>query len=94
MKANKWQAARHGLEGGFVDPTTLLEDNPMKFRLAAMVLKSKIKPFTAKLGAESYLNNLDSIISGGTGAELMRRIYQDSGDFHRVIREIQQEFWQ
>ncbi|MBT8353696.1 MAG: YbdK family carboxylate-amine ligase [Desulfofustis sp.] len=94
LKANKWQAARHGLEGRFVDPTAILGDHPMQFRLAAMILKSRVSPYASKLGCDSYLEHLDSIISGGTGADHMCRIYQNTGDFHQVVRAIQKEFWQ
>ncbi len=94
LKANKWQAARHGLDGRFVDPTGLLVEQPLKYRLAAMVLKSRIEPFSVSLGSDLYLQDLDSIISGGTGADLMRRIYQHSRDFHTVVRDIQKNFWQ
>jgi carboxylate-amine ligase len=94
LKANKWQAARHGLEGRFVDPSTILGDQPMQFRLAAMILKSRVAAYASILGCESYLDKLDSIISGGTGADQMRRIYRNTGNFHQVIREIQKEFWQ
>ena len=94
LKANKWQAARHGLEGRFVDPTAILGDQPMKFRQAAMMLKSRVTPYASKLGGESYLEHLDMIISGGTGADQMRRIYTKTGDFHQVVRDVQKEFWQ
>ncbi|MGI9538467.1 MAG: carboxylate-amine ligase [Desulfocapsaceae bacterium] len=94
LKANKWQAARYGLEGRFVDPTGILGDHPMKFRLAAMILKSKTASYASSLGCESYLDNLDSIISGGTGADQMLRIYHNSGDFQQVVRDVQKEFWQ
>ena len=94
LKSNKWQAARYGLEGRFIDPTAILGEHPMRFRLAAMILKSKISTYASKLGCDSYLDNLDSIISGGTGADQMRRIYQNTGDFHRVVRDVQKEFWQ
>lgn len=93
IKANKWQAARHGLDGRFVDPTGLLGDKPMQLRLAATELQRQITPFAATLGGESYLNHLDTIISGGTGAELMRQLYQDTDDLPTVVREIQKEFW-
>ena len=53
LKANKWQAARHGLEGRFVDPTNILGDHPMQFRLAAMILKRRVSPYASKLGCES-----------------------------------------
>ena len=59
-----------------------------------MILKSKVSQYASRLGCESYLEHLDSIISGGTGADQMRRIYQNTNDFHQVVRVIQKEFWQ
>ncbi len=93
LKANKWQAARHGLEGRFVDPTGLLADHPMVMRLAAMALKRQVAPHAKTLGCGSYLQKIDSVISAGTGADLMRRIYQRTDDFHRVVRDVQKDFW-
>ena len=56
LKANKWQAARHGLDGRFIDPTFLLGDHAMNYRLAAMALKSRLKPFAVNLVSEQYLD--------------------------------------
>ena len=53
-------------------------------------------PFTPKavdLGSSTYLNLLDGIISGGTGANLMRRIYQQTDDLSAVVSEIYQGLW-
>ena len=94
LKANKWQAARYGLEGRFIDPSGYLGEHPMQFRLAAMILKRRVASYASKIGCESYLDNLDSIISGGTGADHMRRIYHSSDDFKQVVRDVQKEFWQ
>ena len=59
-----------------------------------MVLKRKIESYGAELGCEQYLEQLDTVISGGTGAELMRPIYRRTNDFHTVVREIHEGFWQ
>jgi hypothetical protein len=32
-------------------------------------------------------------MSRGTGADLMRRIYQQSNDFRKVIGDVHQGFW-
>jgi glutamate---cysteine ligase / carboxylate-amine ligase len=93
LKANKWQAARYGLEGRFVDPTGLLGNHPMVMRLAAMALKRQVTPYAKTLGCGSYLEKIDSVISAGTGADLMRRIYQRTGNFHRMLRAVQKDFW-
>ncbi len=94
LKANKWQAARHGLEGRFVDPAGILGAHAMKYRLAAMVLKRKLNAYAAQLGSEQYMNQLDTVISGGTGADRMRHIYRRSNDFAAVVRDIHEGFWQ
>lgn len=93
LKANKWQAARYGLEGRFVDPTGLLADQPMPLRLAAMALKRMVSSYGKRLGCDSYLEKLNSTISAGTGADSMRRIYNNTSDFHRVVRDVQKDFW-
>jgi carboxylate-amine ligase len=72
LQANKWQAARYGLEGRFIDPTGLLGSHAMNLRLAAMLLKKKVTESAVRLNAISYLEYLDSIISGGTGADLQK----------------------
>ncbi len=93
LQANKWQAARYGLDGRFVDPTGLLANKAMNFRLAAMLLKKKVVPFAARLDSLNFIEQLDPIISRGTGADLMRRIYQQTSDFRRVIGDVHQGFW-
>lgn len=93
LQANKWQAARHGLEGNFVDPTGMLAKQAMNYRLAAMLLKKKVAAYASSLGSAAYLEKLDPIISRGTGADLMRRIFRQSGDFRQVINDVQQGFW-
>ncbi len=93
LKANKWQAARYGLGGRFVDPSGLLADQPMPLRLAAMALKRLVAPAAKRLRCEAYLEQLDSVTSAGTGADLMRRIHHKGGDLRRVIREVQKDFW-
>lgn len=93
LQANKWQAARYGLDGRFIDPTGLLSNQAMNFRLAAMLLKKKVVPFAVRLGSSNFIEQLDPIISRGTGADLMRRIYQQSSDFRKVIGDVHQGFW-
>ena len=65
----------------------------MNFRLAAMLLKKKVFPFAVRLGSSNFIEQLDPIISRGTGADLMRRIYQQSSDFRKVIGDVHQGFW-
>jgi hypothetical protein len=53
-------------------------------------------PFAPKavdLGSSTYFNQLDGVISGGTGADLMQRIYQHTDDLSAAFSEIYQGFW-
>ena len=65
----------------------------MNLRLAAMLLKRKVTELADQLHSAPYLEHLDSIISGGTGADLQRRVYHKSGQFKEVIRTVQNGFW-
>ena len=58
-----------------------------------MLLKKHVAPKAVDLGSSTYLNQLDGIISGGTGADLMPRIYQQTDDLSAVVSEIYKGFW-
>jgi hypothetical protein len=52
-----------------------------------------VAPAAKRLRCETYLDQLDTVTSAGTGADLMRRIHHKTGDFLRVIRDVQKDFW-
>lgn len=93
LQANKWQAVRYGLAGRFVDPTGMLGDQPMDMQQAAAALKEKIAARAAALGSTVYLDQLESIFSRGTGADLQRALFKKSHDFKEVIFNVHQGFW-
>jgi len=93
LQANKWQAARYGLEGRFIDPSGMLSDGPMSLRLAAMLLKKKVSQHAANLLGASALEQIDSIISGGTGTDHQRRLFRQTSNFRAVIDGVHQGFW-
>lgn len=94
VQANKWQAARHGLKGEFVDPTGLLCDRRIPFHDAVRKLLRLVEPMSVRLGSEKYMQLVNTILVRGTGADYMRRRYQQSGDLKDVIQSLQGEFWQ
>lgn len=94
MQANKWQAARYGLAGEFVDPTGLLAEDRITYCEAAEKMLQLVEPMSVRLGSEKYIQMVKTILENGTGADYMRRIYQQSGDLKEVTRSLQGEFWQ
>lgn len=91
LRSNKWQAARYGLAGRFVDPLRL---NKQTQAQAAATLMASLEPTLTELGTASYLAPLDQVLAQGTSAHRQRELYADTHDFTAMIREIRAEFWQ
>ncbi len=94
LRANKWQAVRHGLEGRFIDPTGWLSKNGMPTKKAIESVLKMISPYTNSLQSTSYLEKIERILSEGTSGTNQKRIYAKSGIFTNVIKKMHQEFWQ
>ncbi len=94
LRANKWQAVRHGLNGTFIDPSGHLDYKKISTRKAIELLIQKITPYSSSLNSEHYLMMLNRILDCGTNAEYQKKIYSDSSSFETVIYQTHQEFWQ
>ncbi|SDO83189.1 carboxylate-amine ligase [Desulforhopalus singaporensis] len=93
LQANKWQAARYGLDGEFLDPSGWLGGRRMSFRSAVVALLRTVIPMTVRLGSERYAGLVEPILSNGTGADYMRKKFTETGNLKEVIRSLQGEFW-
>ncbi|PIE56958.1 MAG: hypothetical protein CSA34_01265 [Desulfobulbus propionicus] len=93
LDCNKWQAARHGLEGRFTDPLALLETGTLPMRRAVALLVDRLAPWIERFGSASYLGQMDSLLDGGTSAEVQRRYVRDAGGFTGMIDRLGREFW-
>lgn len=89
---NKWQAARHGLEGEYVY-TSADSSERMPIKEALLRLVDRIQPASIRLGSESYLQRLQSILNEGNGSQKIRNLYAATGDWVQTIQTVQQEFW-
>lgn len=94
IQANKWQAARHGLRGTYVDPTGMLASGRITYHEAVQSLMKLIQPMTVRLGSEDYVGHIDRILAHGTGADFLRRRYCETGQLQEVVQSLQKEFWQ
>jgi carboxylate-amine ligase len=93
VQANKWQAARHGLRGTYVDPG-LPASGRISYYQAVENLMRLIGPMTVRLGSERYLGAVDRIVKYGTGSDFLRRRYSETGNLQEVVQSLQREFWQ
>lgn len=93
LQANKWQAARHGLQGRFIDPADRLGPGPVGMKRACSQLLKCIQPYSVRLGCASHLQQVEDLLVRDSVAALQRRIYKREKSFLSVIRALQEEFW-
>jgi carboxylate-amine ligase len=94
IQANKWQAARHGLHGAYVDPTEMLAAERISYYQAVDAVLKFVEPMSRRLGAGKYIGYIDRILSEGTGADFLRQRYSKTHNLQDVVRSLQGEFWQ
>jgi len=90
---NKWQAARHGLDGEYVVICDE-EDGRKPIREEIEKLIERVQPASVRLGSEQYLCLLEPILLQGSGSTKMRDLYSATNDWGETIMAIQKAFWQ
>ena len=85
IDANRWLAARHGLNGELVD---LPGTERVAARILARDLLERIAPHAQDLGGVDALEGVRDLIEQGTGSERQRVVYEANRDFAEVVREI------
>lgn len=93
VQANKWQAARHGLSGAFADPRGKLNRSRGPTVEAVKRLLDMVEPMSVRLGSESYLQGVETILSRGVGSDFLRSSLENTGSMASVIQELHGEFW-
>lgn len=89
LQSNKWQAARYGLEGVFVDPITIQK---LTMRKAIENLCDLVEPTLISLGSEKYIKIIEKILKKGTGSNKQRELYSASKNFKHMIRLLKEQF--
>ncbi len=91
LRSNKWQAARHGLDGFYMDPFL---GKKYTMREAATYLYKHVKPVAKELGSTDYLNGIPGILEHSTSASIQKNLYYSNGrDFIGMIRSMQGLFF-
>ncbi len=94
LSCNKWQAARHGLKGSFVDPLGLLGSSSMMMADAAKKMIELLSPFLKEFGGDSYISHLEKMIEKKmTGADKQRVLVAGRLDFHAMMKNIYEQYW-
>ena len=90
LKANKWQAARYGLGGVFINPVSARRST---MRQAVEELLDIVTPEARRHGSIERLEHIRSILRRGTGAHRQLELFEDSGDFITMIERQREEFF-
>ena len=90
LQSNKWQAARYGLEGVFVDHKTFQK---LTMRKAIENLYMFVEPVMDTLGSKKYFNILEKILNGDTGSTKQRKIYNSSKNFKHMLKSLKEQFY-
>jgi carboxylate-amine ligase len=90
LRSNKWQAARYGLNGRFVDPFGLKKGTLAE---AAKHLLAFTAPAVQKLGTTTFLQPMSHILKHGTSADQQRRIFTRTKDLKAVVEEMRKGFF-
>ena len=91
LQSNKWQAARYGLEGVFVDPKTFKK---LSMRKAIENLFVLVEPAMVSLGLKKYFNILEEILNADTGSNKQRKLYANSNKFEYMLKTLKEQFYQ
>ena len=91
LQSNKWQAARYGLEGVFVDPITIQK---LTMRKAIENLCDLVEPTLISLGSGKYIKIIEIILKKGTGSNKQRKLYSASKNFKHMIQLLKEQFYQ
>lgn len=87
LRTNKWQAARFGLEGQYIDP---FFGRKCSMREAAINLYRYVKPVSEALKSSAYLDEIPEILRRSTGAHIQKQLYYSNGNnFVEMIRAMQ-----
>jgi len=90
LRSNKWQAARYGLDGAFVDPcatgTTTIRD-------AVPFLLQQIAPCSSAYDNKDYLAPIQRILASGTSSTRQREIVANTGDLRRILSQMAPTFF-
>ena len=89
MLTNKWQAARYGLNGKYIDPAATGQKNLAQ---AGDELLKAVNRMAEKLSCVKFLTAVKRIIQKGTSAHSQKRMYGENHKFTTIIKRLKGDF--
>lgn len=88
VEENKWHAARHGLDGRFID---YYSPKTIGIRDAIRSLVDSLRDTADSLGTRSHLHKVEEIMQRGTSAHQQRETYRRTGSLKQVIIDLMEK---
>jgi len=88
--SNKWEAARHGLFGMFIEPEE--QGPPGTIEAACRKLMEMTAPAALRLGTSEYYNVIERILENGTTGDRLRALHRRGHDFPEIIQLLRKDF--
>jgi len=88
VEENRWQAARHGFNGDFIDYTT---HKTIPIRRAVTNLLKRLHDTAESLGTLPYLKQVDRIFSQGTSAHDQLQVFEETGSLPSVVDDLMEK---
>ncbi len=82
INENKWRAARFGIDAELVD-FGKVENVP--YRQLILELLHFIDDVVDELGSRKEIEYVHQILQNGTGADRMMKVFEETGDLHKVV---------
>lgn len=93
LRYNKWQGARYGLNGIFIDPFSMLSGEKITFRNAVKKLLEKLEPVMQELNSVKWCAGIQRILSQGTSSDRQRQLVEEYETHKNMILKLHKEFW-
>jgi carboxylate-amine ligase len=93
LRYNRWQAARHGLAGRFVDPFGRLAQKQIPVSEAVTRLVDFLEPVMQEAGTEKWCEHIQHIQKKGTSTDRQHHLVAEFVTFENMILQLYKEFW-
>lgn len=93
LRYNKWQAARHGLKGSFMDPFGLLSGEKLAIISAVERLLVILEPVMQELASAKWCSRIQNILDKGASSSRQRKLVAEDETYGSMILKLHKEFW-
>ncbi len=93
LRHNKWQAARHGLQGRFNDPFFHFSDTQLTIGDSVLQMLRFLEPVMIRLDSDKWASRIRHILERGSSTDRQRELVRELGSQKDMIAKLQSEFW-